>query len=347
VSGGSEATEAAIKLARQYFLERDGSTRKYKIISRWTSYHGNTLGALSVSGKAGLMKKYDPLLLKFPHIDSAYCYRCEFGLFPDTCDCPCAKSLEKAILREGSENIAGFIFEPVTGSASPGSYPKKEYYKIIREICDKYDILMIADEVMNGFGRTGANFGVDNFDVIPDIMCIAKGISSGYAPLGGIVVSDRIAGVFRNGTGKFTHGHTFSGNPLSCAVGCKALEILVRDRIVDNAREKGRLLLDLLKEELKDCPIVGDIRGLGLQLGIEFVKDKGTKAPFEKSISGKITKIGLKNGIVVYPGSGNVDSTKGDNILLTPPLIITEEQVYDITKKLKETFNEAANEILR
>lgn len=255
VSGGSEATETAIKLCRQFFLERDGVTSKYKIISRWRSYHGNTIGALSISGKPDLRKKYGPLLLDFPHIPPAYCYRCEFGLTCDKCDNQCAWALEKAILREGPENVAGFIMEPITGSAAPGAHPRKEYYEIVREICDKYDILLIADEVMNGFGRTGRNFGVDNFGVIPDIVCIAKGVSSGYSPLGGAVVNERVMSVFRKGSGSFTHGHIYAGNPLSCAVGSAVLDIIKRDKLVENSERMGELLLAKLRKEIGDHPI--------------------------------------------------------------------------------------------
>lgn len=347
LSGGSEATETAIKLCRQYFLERDGVSNKHKIISRWDSYHGNTLGSLSISGKPALMKKYAPILLDFPHIESAYCYRCSYGLEKDGCGSKCAYALEKAIIREGPENVAGFIFEPVIGSAAPGAYPTEDYYRIIREICNKYDILLIADEVMTGFGRTGVNFGVDHFNIVPDIICFAKGVSSGYTPLGGVIVSNKISDVFRKGSGKFTHGHTYSANPLSCAVGLKVLEIIARDSLIQNVRDKGELLITVLKNELKDIEIVGDIRGLGLQLGIEFVKNRVTRQPFEKdmNLSGRITEIGLKNGIVVYPGSGNADSVRGDNILLTPPFIITEDQVYEIVSRLKTSFIEATEEI--
>ena len=200
---------------------------------------------------------------------------------------------------------------------------------------------------MTGFGRTGRNFGIDNFNAIPDVICFAKGVSSGYSPLGGIIVSNKIAEAFKKGTGKFTHGHTYSANPLSCAVGLKVMEIIKRDKLIQNAKEKGDLLLSTLNKDMEDIDIVGDICGIGLQLGIEFVKDKKTKEPFKRhvNLSQRITEVGLKKGIVVYPGSGNVDSIRGDNILLTPPLIISEEQVYEIVERLKETFIEVAREL--
>ncbi|OIQ00516.1 aspartate aminotransferase family protein, partial [Candidatus Wirthbacteria bacterium CG2_30_54_11] len=321
VSGGSEAVETALKMARQYFVERDGRTSKYKIISRWVSFHGNTLGALSVTGKPGLRKIYDPMLIPFPHTHSVHCARCESGMKRESCSLECAQALETTIKREGSENIAAFIAEPVVGSAAPGACPREEYYRVVREICDRYDILFIADEVMNGFGRTGRNFGIDHFAVVPDLMTIAKGISSGYTPLGGVVASERVAEVFKKGSGRFSHGFTYVGNPLSCAVGCKVLEIMERDHLVDNSRLMGELLLKRLREELASHPLIGDIRGLGLQLGVDFVKDKKTGEPYPAAagIGGLIGKAGLKNGINFYPGGGNYDGALGDNILLTPP----------------------------
>jgi adenosylmethionine-8-amino-7-oxononanoate aminotransferase len=347
VSGGSEATETAIKLCRQFFLERDGASCKYKIISRWRSYHGNTIGSLSLSGKPDLMKKYGPLLLDFPHIPPAYCYRCEYELTRENCSIQCARALEKAILREGPENVAGFIIEPITGSAAPGAYPREEYFKIVREICDKYDILLIADEVMNGFGRTGENFGIDNFGVLPDIICFAKGVSSGYSPLGGVIVNERIMSTFRKGSGSFTHGHTYGANPLSCAVGSAVLDIIKRDKLVENSKKMGELLLAKLRKEIGDHPIVGDIRGKGLQIGVEFVKDRGTKEPFDKKVNlkTKLTKKGLDNGIVLYPGGGSADTVRGDHILLAPPLTLTERQVDEIVARLRKTIHEVSDEL--
>jgi len=200
---------------------------------------------------------------------------------------------------------------------------------------------------MNGFGRTGTNFGIDNFDVIPDIMCIAKGISSGYSPLGGAVVSEKIISVFRKGSGSFTHGHTYGGNPLSCAVGSVVLDIIKRDGIVENSKRMGELLKAKLQNEIGSHAIVGDIRGMGLQLGVEFVKDKNTKEPFEKSVNlkSKLTKRGLENGIVLYPGGGSADTVRGDHILLTPPLNISEAHVDEIVVKLKKTIEDVSRNI--
>lgn len=343
VSGGAEATETAIKLARQYFLERDKVTSKYKIISRWQSFHGNTIGALSLSGKTGLRRKYEPLLLDFPHIEPPYCYRCSFEETYPSCGLKCAYELEKTIVRTGPENVAGFIAEPVVGSAAPGVYPPPEYFKIIREICDKYDVLLIFDEVMSGFGRSGKNFAMDHWGVKPDVVCLAKGISCGYSPLGAAMVTERVLEVFKKGSGNFVHGHTYGGNPLSCAVGSKVLDIIIRENIVENSRIQGEYLLKKLQKLAEESSIIGDVRGLGLFLGVEFVKDKQTKQPFpkDKAVNGLITSIGLKNGIVLYPDGGGIWGELGDHILLTPPLNITREEIDELFVRLSSTIQQA------
>lgn len=346
VSGGSESTETAIKMARTYFLERDGVTRKYKIISRWNSYHGNTIGALSMTGHTARRRKYDPYLINFSHIPAPYCYRCPYGQTYPECGLKCAYALETEILQQGAENVAAFISEPVIGSAAPGVYPPKEYYKIIREICTKYDILMISDEVMAGFGRTGKNFGIDHYEVVPDMLTTAKGMSSGYSPLGATVVRDEIYDTIAKGSGRFTHGHTYGGNPLSCAVGCIVLDIIKRENLVENARKMGEYLMEKL-QSLYKYPIVGDIRGKGLMIGIEFVKDKETKEPFDpkQNVQGLVTVKALNNGLVLYPGGGSVDGVRGDHELLAPPINITKDEVDELFEKLDKSIKEASDEL--
>ncbi|MDI3534766.1 MAG: hypothetical protein PWQ82_1131 [Thermosediminibacterales bacterium] len=346
VSGGSESTETAIKMARTYFLERDGVTRKYKIISRWNSYHGNTIGALSMTGHTARRRKYDPYLINFSHIPAPYCYRCPYGQTYPECGLKCAYALETEILQQGAENVAAFISEPVIGSAAPGVHPPKEYYKIIREICTKYDILMISDEVMAGFGRTGKNFGIDHYEVVPDMLTTAKGMSSGYSPLGATVVRDEIYDTIAKGSGRFTHGHTYGGNPLSCAVGCIVLDIIKRENLVENARKMGEYLMEKL-QSLYKYPIVGDIRGKGLMIGIEFVKDKETKEPFDpkQNVQGLVTVKALNNGLVLYPGGGSVDGVRGDHELLAPPINITKDEVDELFEKLDKSIKEASDEL--
>lgn len=343
VSGGSEATESALKMARQYYLERDGKTSKYRVISRWHTYHGNTIGALSMTGDKR-RKKYAPLLLDFPHIPSPYCYRCLYHKEVDTCNAECAYELEKAIRREGSDTIAAFMAEPIIGAASGALVPHGDYFKIIREICDHYDILFIADEVMTGFGRTGKMFAMEYFDAVPDMMCIAKGMSAGYIPLGAVIVKDEIYKVFKNGSGAFVHGHTYGGNPLAAAVALEVIKTLKQDNLVENSRQVGEYLLQRLKEELLPFWYVGDVRGKGLLQGVEIVKDKKSKEAFPVSLglAEKLTVTLMKHGVIVYPGQGNADGENGDQFLLAPPLIISREQADELIAGMVSGFTEFA-----
>jgi len=341
VSGGSEATESALKMSRQYFLERDGKTGKYKIISRWNGFHGNTIGALSMTGDSR-RKKYTPYLLDFPKIENCYCYRCPFGLEEDTCNVECAHALERCIKANGAESIAAFIAEPVVGAASGALVPHKDYFKIVREICDKYDILLIDDEVMTGFGRAGSMFAIDEFDVIPDMICMAKGMSAGYAPLGAVVAKDEIYNTFKSGTGSFVHGHTYGGNPLSAAAAVEVLKILQEENMVENSKVVGAYLLEQMKEKILPFWYVGDVRGKGLMQGVELVKDKVTKEPFpiKLGVAEKLTQTMMKHGVVIYPGSGMADGMNGDQFLLAPPLIITKDQVDEMVEKMVAGFSE-------
>lgn len=336
VSGGSESTETAIKMSRQYFLERDGDTQKYKIIARQNSFHGNTIGALSMTGHVARRHKYTPYLAEFPHIVASYCYRCPYALDYPSCGVKCAYALEEEIAKQGAENVAAFICEPVTGSACPGMHPPPPYFKIIRNICDRNDILLIVDEVMSGFGRTGKNFGIDHYDVTPDIITAAKGMSCGYAPLGAAIVGEHIYDAFAQGSGRFVHGHTYGGHPLSCQTGSIVLDIIEREGFIENAAKQGAYLWEKL-QHLYDYPIVGDIRGKGLMLGIEFVQDQENKEPFAKetNIQGMITVNCLAAGLVVYPGGGSVDGVRGDHILIAPPLNITEAEVDEMVACLE------------
>lgn len=342
VSGGSEATEAALKMARGYFLERDGNkTNKYRVISRWKAYHGNTIGSLSMTGDKR-RKKYTPLLLNFPKAAPCYCYRCPFDQKPETCGVSCAHDLERILKMEGAEYVTAFIAEPVGGAACGALVPHPEYFKIIRQICDHYDILLIDDEVMAGFGRTGSLFAIEDFGVVPDMICAAKGMSSGYSPLGAVIAKDEIFDTFMKGSGVFTHGHTYGGNPLSAAVSVAVVKTIVEDKLVENSRNIGKYLLDQLKEKLLPFWFVGDVRGIGLMQGVEFVRDKKTKEPFPVSlgIAEKITVTLLKHGIVVYPGTGGADGENGDHFLLAPPLILTKDQADEIIAGLVAGFTE-------
>jgi len=345
-SGGSEATETALKLARQYHLER-GKVRKSKVIARWTSYHGNTIGALSMSGNPGRRRPYSPLLLDFPHIPPAYCYRCPFGMAHPQCDLKCAQTLEDEIVRQGAENISAFIAEPVVG-ASAGALPAPEgYFQRIREICDRHDVLFIADEVMCGCGRTGRDFAIQHWDVVPDILVTAKGLASGYAPLAATIVRREIHQAFEKGSGQFVHGHTYGGSPLSCAVGFSVLRLVREWGLTGRAAEQGDYMRSRL-EELRKYPFVGDIRGKGLMLGIEFVKDRGTKEPFPPEIrfNSRVGSTAFANGLITYPGGGSVDGSRGDHLLLGPPLVITRAEIDELVATLDLTLDRVSREFL-
>lgn len=348
VSGGSEATESAIKLARQYHLERDGKSSKWKVIARGTSYHGGTLGALSATGDEPRRRKYDPMLIPFPHVAPCYCYRCPFGKSPDSCSLQCADELERVVLQEGPENVAAFIAEPIVGAAAGALVPPDGYYQRIREICDQYEVLFIADEVMTGFGRTGAMFAIEHWQgVVPDILCVAKGMSAGYTPLGAIVVRDEIHDVFRRGSGKFVHGHTYGANPLSCAIGLEVQAILAEEKLVENSRDQGEYLLARLRELQARRSLIGDVRGRGLMIGVELVADRKTKAPFPAAagMAERFTRLALRHGLVVYPGQGCADGVNGDQFLIGPPLTITRSQCDELVSLLDRALSELEAEL--
>ena len=344
-SGGSEAVEVAIKLARKYHVERKNFS-KFKIISRWESYHGNTIAGLSLSGHTSRRKDYIPLLFNHPHIPPAYCYRCPLDKEYPKCNIDCARILEGVILQEGPENISAFIAEPIVGATVAALIPPKEYFPIIREICEKYDVVMIMDEVMTGFGRTGRNFAIDHWGVIPDIITFAKGVASGYFPIGGIVAKNKFFQAVKENSGIFLGGYTFSGNPLACAVGIAVLDYVQENDLIRRSAMMGDYFLDRLKI-LQTHPSVGDIRGKGLMLGIEFVKNKTTKEPFDPKFhyTQRIVDRALSKGLILYPGGPCVDGVRGDDILIGPPFIITESQIDEIMEILDETITEVEEEL--
>jgi len=341
IVGDAQATEIAIKMVRQYYLLQ-GKGRKNIIISRWLSYHGATLGALSLSGHTRRRRDYLPYLIDFPHIEPPYCYRCPFAAeYPD-CEVKCAYELERIIKRIGAENIAAFIAEPILGNSAGAVVPPPEYYQTIRSICDTYDLLFIADEVITGFGRTGTNFAIDHWKVAPDIIIAGKGISGGYAPLGAVIIHDKIFQKFQESSvSSFFLGYTFSNHPLSCAVGLAVLDYIEKHRLIQKVREKSGYLFTRASK-LKELPIVGDVRGKGFFLGIELVADKNTKASFagEKKVAEKIYQQAMKNGLIVMAGSGTADGTSGDHIIISPPFITSEEEINEIFHILETSIKE-------
>jgi adenosylmethionine-8-amino-7-oxononanoate aminotransferase len=342
VSGGSEANEVALKIARQYHLDR-GEPSRVKIIGRWQGYHGGTLGALSMGGHTHYRQDYLPYMLDFPHIHAPYCYRCRFDREYPSCGILCAHELERAIIDEGKESIAAFISEPVTGSSLGAMAPPLEYFPIIREICDRHGILLIVDEVITGFGRTGKNFGIDHWGVVPDLIVTGKGISSGYTPLGATIIHEKIFEVFsKSRRSTFFLGYTYGGNPLSCAAGLAVLRYIKKNGLVERADKMGEYLFGKF-ESLKKIPIVGDIRGKGLLLGIELVQD-GKKTPFPRSkkLAEAIVRKAFENGLILLPGHGLQDGVVGDLLMIAPPFIVQQQEIDEIYRILEDLVREAA-----
>jgi len=346
LSGGSESVEAAVKMARQYHFD-SGETQRWRVASRWNSYHGNTLGALSLTGRTGSRKPYLPLLVNFPHFPPPYCYRCPFGLSHPQCELECANALEKMIQMEGPETISAVILEPVGGATIGALVPPEGYLPRIKEICQRYKLLYIDDEVMTGMGRTGRWFAVEHWGVSPDIVVLGKGMSSGYFPLSAAATRQEVAERLKEKGGGFVHGHTYSHHPVACAVGLAVLRLLQRNQLVERCRERGNYLMKRLEELKASSPIVGDVRGKGLMTGIEFVQDKKTKKPFARSskVTEKIIDTAFANGLVLYPGTGFVDGVNGDMVMVGPPFVIEEKEIDEILQILKATLSKVEREV--
>lgn len=347
-SGGSEANETAIKLARHYFVE-SGKPSKYKVVGRWRGYHGNTLGALSATGHVLRRVGYAPLLLPFAHAVPPYRYRCQLCSLSSACTLSCADDVERVILDEGPENVAAFIAEPVVGAAAMGMVPDDGYFARVREICNRYDVLLIVDEVLSGMGRTGRNFAIDHWDVVPDMITCGKGMSSGYSPLGAVVTTSRIHDAVASGSGMFEHGFTYGGNPLSCAVGLAVLRYIKEHDLVANAASVGGYLLDQISDAIGGHPIVGEVSGLGMLAGIEIVADRATKQPFarELGVGKRIAQKCQDRGVLINPAfSGNADGYQGDRFGVCPPYIFDRSHVDQTVAALAEAVDEVAKEIL-
>ncbi|OGP57126.1 MAG: hypothetical protein A2V67_17935 [Deltaproteobacteria bacterium RBG_13_61_14] len=341
-SGGSEAVETAIKLARQYHLEK-GRPERHKVIARSISYHGSTLGALSLTGHHYRRHKFSPMLFSFPRISPPYCYRCAFHLTPDRCHLECAEDLERAIIAEGEELISAFIFEPIVGASAPGVAPPLGYLQRIREICETHDVLLIGDEVMSGTGRTGKFLASQHYKARPQMICLSKGLSSGYAPLGAVLVEEGILKVLRESSSHaFIHGHTFGGHPASAAVGLEVLNILREDKLIERVAEMGDYWLPRLEALKESHRIVGDVRGKGLLLGIEFVRDRSQgNAPFDPTLNVRMhfQSECMERGLYVYPGGYSVSGIAGDHVLLAPPYIVSAADLDRITAILDDAIS--------
>lgn len=335
VSGGSEAIEAAIKLARQFHIE-NGEPSRHHIIARKQSYHGNTLGALAAGGNKWRRNQFEPILIDVSHISP--CYEYVDKLKEETSfdyGQRVAQELEDEILRLGSDKVMAFIVEPVVG-ATMGAVPAVPgYFKKVRNICNKYGVLLILDEVMCGMGRTGHLFASEFDEIAPDILCIAKGLGAGYQPIGAMLCSKNIYNRLGKGSGFFQHGHTYMGHPVACAAGLAVLKAILNRKLLSSINNKSNQLFNCLKTQLEH-PNIGDIRGRGLFIGIEIVKNIETKKPFDPNlkVAASIKNAAFEAGLICYPMSGTRDGKWGDHILLAPPFIINENQIIELVNKL-------------
>jgi adenosylmethionine-8-amino-7-oxononanoate aminotransferase len=326
-SGGSEANEAALKLARQYHVVR-GEPERQVVLSRRRSYHGMTLGALAVSGYELRRRHFTPLLLWEPAVVEPYCYRCPLGLTWPACDLACADDLERAILETGPAQVAAFIAEPIVAAAGPGITPPEGYYERIRTVCDRYGVLFIADEVVTGIGKTGLPFGIDHWGVTPDIITTAKGLSGGYAPLSALLIAGHVAEAFESRGVPFVHGHTYMEHPVSCAAGLAVLEIIEREDLIANAARQGAYLQARLRDLAVEEPLIGEVRGKGLLAGVELVADQATRAPFDPAlgITQRLLDAARAHGLLLYPGQSG-DGVASDQVLVSPPLVVSREEI--------------------
>jgi adenosylmethionine-8-amino-7-oxononanoate aminotransferase len=332
VSGGSEAVETAFKMARAYHLARGESTR-FRVIARKHSYHGNSLNALDASGRRILRRPYEPWLGRARHIDTPHEYRCTFEEH-DRCGERHAEVLDEAIEREGPETVACFIAEPVVGAAMGAVVPPPDYWSAVQNVCRKHGVLLIADEVMTGFGRTGRWFGCDHWGVQPDIMTAGKGVSSGYWPFGFAACSKAVFDAIS--TTGFTHGFTFSHSAVGAAVASAVLRRLTQGDLVNASRRKGDRLRSELASALSDHPHVGEVRGLGLMLGVEFVADRKTRQPFPRTelVTEKILGAAKQRGLLLYPSTGGANGNDGDTAMLGPPFVITDDELGVVVERL-------------
>lgn len=344
VSGGSEAVESAMKLCRQYFYDT-GEGSRHVFISRTPSYHGSTLGSLALTSYAPLEIPFRPLMKAYPKIPAPYCYRCVYHKEYPQCNLECAHALEKTILEQGPKNVAAFVAEPVGGASTGALVPPEGYFSIIQETCRKYGIFLILDEVMTGFGRTGKLFAYEHWNIEADIVALSKGMGSGYYPLGAIMARKSIVDEVV-GNGGFAHGHTYAGNPMACAVGLEVFRIIREEHLPENAAAMGKLLKTGLKELEERYGIIGQVRGKGLLLALELVKDRDTREPFpaERNLNMLLTNEAYDEGLIIYPRR-SINGLSGDHVLVAPPLILKEDQVAQILDRLDRALKRTMNKL--
>ena len=343
VDNGSAAVETALKMARQYHIER-GAPGRTRVISRRQSYHGNTLGALAVSGNLGRRAPYEPFLFEASRIDPCFEYRyARIGQTAEDYGREAAAALEAELLRVGPETVMAFIAETVVGATTGAVPPAPGYLRRIREICDRYDVLLILDEVMCGAGRTGSFLACEQDGVVPDIVTLAKGLAGGYQPIGAVLCSDKIYAAFATGTGAFVNGHTYSAHAIACAAALAVQDVIRDEGLLSRVGAAGARLRERLVRRFERHRYVGDVRGRGLLMAVEFVADRETKMPFDPAlrVSARIKAEAFERGLLVYPGSGTVDGLRGDHVLLAPPYIVTDAEVDVIVARLGEAVDAA------
>lgn len=343
VSSGSEAIEAALKMARQYFLEI-GQPQRRHIIARRQSYHGNTLGALAAGGNFQRRKQFSPLLIETRHIDPCYAYRFQKDGESDAdYAARAAQALEDEILELGGDTVMAFVAETVVGATAGAVPPVGDYLRRVREICDRYGVLLILDEVMCGMGRTGTLYAFEQEDIVPDLVTIAKGLGGGYQPIGAVVIGAHIFDAFKDGSGVFQHGHTYLGHPMAAAAALAVQEVIVRDGLLENVLRMGERLDAALRERLGQHPHVGDIRGRGLFRGVELVADRESKAAFDPKfkLHARLKREAMARGLMIYPTGGTIDGEQGDHVLLAPPFIVTSDVIDTIADRLSEALDAA------
>ncbi len=330
-SGGGESSDSNFKMAR-YYWKLKGKPEKIKVISRQWGYHGVTLAAMSATGISSYWPMFEPRMPGFVHIPSPYPYRYQ-APSGESQGIAAANELEKAILREGPDSVAMFLAEPVQGAGGV-IVPQEDYFPRIREICDQYEVLFVADEVITGFGRTGTMFGLQHWNVEPDMIQFAKGITSGYFPLGGIGISDEIYQTMTESETAWMHAYTYSSHPVGCSVGLAMLDLIEKEDFTTQARDKGARLLTNLKDTLRDHPNVGDVRGLGMMCAVEIVKDQSTGEEFDASekIGPKVHQAGVQRGLF--------SRVRGDVYCLAPPIITSEQQLDQIVDILNDSIKE-------
>jgi adenosylmethionine-8-amino-7-oxononanoate aminotransferase len=346
-SGGSEAVEAALKMARQYFVEI-GQPQRRRFIARRQSFHGNTLAALSVGGNAWRRVAFEPLLLEVERVSPCYAYRDRLDGEADAAYAArLLREIEDTILRVGPGTVIGFGAEPVVG-ATLGAVPAVAgYIRGIRELCDRYGILLILDEVMCGMGRTGSLFASEQEQVDPDLVAIAKGLGAGYQAIGATLASATICEAVAAGSGFFQHSHTYMGHPVACAAALAVQRTLVEEQLLDRVGAQGAKLDMLLRARFENHPHVGDVRGRGLLMGLELVADRATKEPFapELALHARIKAAAMQRGLLCYPMGGTIDGRHGDHVLLAPPFIVTEDEIEEIVERLGAAIDDALAEV--